>query len=225
MSIQKTVIINRAVPGSGKTTISNCILDSLKDNNLEIAIHSTDKYFMTIDGKYDFKIDKLYDNHQKNLYEFTKSLMTDTKIVICDNTNIAPWQTKSYTELAREYDYKIIFITFDPRELEKHVEAQTVTKEKPDAHGVSEEILKDMIVEYQLYDSLLDNTAKINPVTQLDYQWNIDEFKKEPNGKASTYFELDDCIRILPNEYQEIQKTIGDTLIKLIFTNKESLDE
>ncbi len=225
MSIQKTVIINRAVPGSGKTTISNCILNSLKDHNLEIAIHSTDEYFMTIDGKYDFKIDELYDNHQKNLYEFTKSLMTDTKIVICDNTNIAPWQTKSYTELAREYDYKIIFITFDPRELEKHVEAQKVTEEKPDAHGVTEEILKDMIVEYHLYDNLLDNTAEINPVTQLDYQWNNNELLKEPNGRASTYFELDNYIRILPNEYQEIQKTIGDTLMKLIFINKENPNE
>jgi len=225
MPIQKTVIINRAVPGSGKTTISNCILDSLKDHHLEIAIHSTDEYFMTIDGKYDFSIDKLYVNHQQNLYEFTNSLRTDTKIVICDNTNIAPWQTKPYTDLARKYDYKIIFITFDPREIEKHVEAQKVTEEKPDAHGVSEEILKEMIVEYHLYNDLLDNTAKINTVTQLDYQWNIDELKKEPNGKASTYFELDNYIRILPNEYQDIQKTIGDTLLKLMFINKENPNE
>ena len=28
--IKKTVIINRAVPGSGKTTITNCIVNELK---------------------------------------------------------------------------------------------------------------------------------------------------------------------------------------------------
>ena len=44
--IKKTVIINRAVPGSGKTTITNCIVNELQNNNLNIAIHSTDEYFM-----------------------------------------------------------------------------------------------------------------------------------------------------------------------------------
>jgi len=34
MNIEKTVIINRAVPESGKTTISNCILDTLNQHQI-----------------------------------------------------------------------------------------------------------------------------------------------------------------------------------------------
>ena len=56
--IKKTVIINRAVPGSGKTTITNCIVNELQNNNLNIAIHSTDEYFM-IENRYVFDISKL----------------------------------------------------------------------------------------------------------------------------------------------------------------------
>ena len=60
----KTVIINRAVPGSGKTTITNCIVAELRDNDIDVAVHSTDEYFM-VGNKYIFDIEKLNTYHQK----------------------------------------------------------------------------------------------------------------------------------------------------------------
>ena len=72
--IKKTVIINRAVPGSGKTTITNCIVNELKNNNLNIATHSTDEYFM-VENRYVFDISKLYEYHQTNINEFKKSML------------------------------------------------------------------------------------------------------------------------------------------------------
>lgn len=126
----RTVIINRAVPGSGKTTITNCIVNELKQKNINVAIHSTDEYFM-IGNKYLFDIDKLNTYHQSNLLEFKKSIEKGVDVIICDNTNIAPWQTEVYTKLAREHKYQILIITLNPREVEKHIESQKVTKEKP----------------------------------------------------------------------------------------------
>jgi len=215
MSIKKTVIINRAVPGSGKTTITNSIYNTLKEYNLEVLIHSTDKYFMVGD-RYVFHLDKLDTFHQENLKSFEKSLKNNHFVVICDNTNLTPWQTEPYTKLAREYGYQIIFITFDPREIKKHVESQIITLEKPDAHGVSEEIILRMIDEYHLYDSLLFKKNKIDTLKQIEYRWNEETLSKEPTGKPSEYFDVDYVIRILPSEYHKIKHNIGIKIMELI---------
>ncbi len=212
--IKKTVIINRAVPGSGKTTITNCIVNELKKNSISVSIHSTDEYFM-VGNKYLFNIEKLNDYHQKNLKEFEKSLINNIDVVICDNTNIAPWQSEPYTKLARKYNYQIIFITLDPRELEKHVESQKVTPQKPDAHGVEESILKRMIEEYKQFDDLLNPKIIIDPTKHIHYKWDNNMLTKINVGTAK-HFDLDYLIRILPNEYKKAQKEIGNKIINLI---------
>ena len=213
--IKKTIIINRAVPGSGKTTITNCIVDKLKKNNISLSIHSADEYFM-IGSKYVFNIAKLYEHHQKNLNEFKNSILNNLDMVICDNTNIAPWQTEPYTQFARENNYQIIIITLDPRELSKHVESQRVTPQKPDAHKVSEDVLKTMIEEYLIYDDLLNPKILIEKDKHMKYRWDIVQNKKIIVGIAN-HFDSDFIIRILPNEYQKIQKNIGDKILDLIY--------
>jgi len=202
--MKKTVIINRAVPGSGKTTITNSIVYELKKDNIKVPIHSTDEYFM-VKEKYVFDIDKLGNYHEENLDEFKKSIENSTDVIICDNTNIAPWQTEPYTKLARKHGYQIIVLTLDPRELEKHVVSQKVTLEKPDAHAVDEEILKRMIVEYNLFDDLLNPKIIIDPQKHIHYEWDNEEMETVKIGVAK-HFDLDYLIRILPNEYQDAQK-------------------
>lgn len=71
--MKKTVIINRAVPGSGKTTITNCIVEKLEEKGIDVRVHSTDEYFM-VNGKYVFELEKLGAYHLKNLVEFEKSV-------------------------------------------------------------------------------------------------------------------------------------------------------
>jgi len=93
--IKKTVIINRAVPGSGKTTITNCMVDTLKQHDLSVAVYSTDEYFMQ-NGRYVFDVAKLGGYHQNNLEQFYQSMSNGIEVIICDNTNIAPWQTEAY---------------------------------------------------------------------------------------------------------------------------------
>jgi len=212
--IKKTVIINRAVPGSGKTTITNCIVDELINNNIKVAIHSTDEYFM-IENKYVFDITKLFKYHQQNLQEFIKSIKKNLDVVICDNTNIAPWQTEEYTKIAREYNYQIIFITLNPHELFKHVEFQKTTLQKQDAHEISEEVLKKMIKEYYIYDDLLNPKILINKHRHIQYKWDSNKNMKTVIGIAK-HFDSDFIIRIFPDEYIEVQKYIGKKILSLI---------
>ena len=212
--IKKTVIMNRAVPGSGKTTITNCIVDTLKKSKLSVSIHSTDEYFM-VGNRYVFDIEKLGQYHKYNLKEFKTSLQNGIDVVICDNTNIAPWQTEPYTKLARIYDYQIILITLNPRELEKHVDSQKITPQKPDAHGVEEAILKRMIEEYHQFDDLLNPRIIIDPRKHIHYKWSDDMLTKLNIGIAK-HFDTDYIIRILPNEYKDIQKNIGNKIQNLI---------
>ena len=213
--MKRTVIINRAVPGSGKTTITKCIIKELEKHKIKVALHSTDEYFMN-EGRYEFDTKKLELYHKQNLDDFKASLEKGCDVAICDNTNLAPWQSEPYTNLARKHGYQIIFITLDPRELEKHVEAQKITDEKPDAHGVSQEVLKDMIAEYELYDALLDKNASIDPRKHLDYKWDKLACKKQPTDELAKHFDSDYVIRILPSEYRQMQDSIGKKVLSYI---------
>lgn len=221
MKISKTVIINRAVPGSGKTTITNCILSYLKENSIKVSVHSTDEYFM-VNNRYIFELEKLGDYHEKNFDSFKKSILDNTDVVICDNTNIAPWQTHPYTKIAREYGYQIIILTLNPRELEKHIESQQITATKPDAHGVKKEILEMMIKEYFLYDDLLNKNICIDENKHLHYIWHS-KYNKKIATDIEKHFDSDYIIRILPNEYQQAQKLIGKQILKLI-SNKDDIN-
>jgi len=176
---------------------------------------------MTTEGKYDFSLDKLDAFHWKNLENFETSLKEGVDLVICDNTNIAPWQTKSYTNLARQYAYKIIFISFDPREIEKHVASQQVSMEKPDAHGVPEHVILEMIDKYYLYDALLERNDKRNSSIHHEYVWNPQTCEKELTGHLSEYFDCDEVIRILPTEYHNVRNTIGKTILQLLETKTD----
>lgn len=172
-----------------------------------------------IENRYVFDIANLYKYHQKNLLEFEKSINRKVDVIICDNTNIAPWQTEAYTKLARKNNYQIVFITLNPRELEKHVASQKKTSQKPDAHEVSEDILKTMIQEYYIYDDLLNPKIIIDEGKHLQYKWDTNTNTKSIIGIAK-HFDGDYIIRVLPNEYKNIQQTIGTKILRLIKVQK-----
>jgi tRNA uridine 5-carbamoylmethylation protein Kti12 len=212
--MKKIAIINRAVPGSGKTTLTKNIVKELKNNNLDVVIHSTDEYFME-NGKYMFDINKLEEYHKKNFQQFTNSIKQGVDVVICDNTNIAPWQTEPYTKIARENGYKVIIFTLNPRELQKHIDSQKVTPEKPDAHGVGEDVLKRMIDEYYIYDDLLNPRTMIDKDKHIQYTWDIQTLSKKEIGLAK-HFDCDVVFRVMPWEYHHLKDSIGLKFLEII---------
>ena len=68
---KKTVIINRAVPGSGKTTLARCITRAFENAGFSVANHSTDDFFM-VDNQYCFRSSKLHNYHLWNLMLFER---------------------------------------------------------------------------------------------------------------------------------------------------------
>jgi len=212
--IKKTVIINRAISGSGKTTITNCILREMLSNKLTVSAHSTDDFFM-LNEKYIFDFDKLKDYHKQNLENFKKSIKSNLDVVICDNTNITPWETEPYIKIAREYNYKILIITLNPRELQEHVLSQQITKENPTAHEISEDTLKNMIHRYYLFDDLLNPNIVIDPKKHINYTWDKEK-KERVNISVSKHFDSDLIIRITPDEFKESQVTIGKKVLKIL---------
>lgn len=212
---KKTVLMMRAVSGSGKTTISKCIVNSFKSKELSVGIHSTDNYFM-VDDKYVFDISKLAKFHNQNLINFETDLTNNLDIVICDNMNLLPWQSEEYTNLARRYNYKIVFVNFLPRELNKHLAAQIVTPEKPDAHNLSEDLLKRLIDDFHAYNGLLDLNNSIIVGQHYLYVWDEVKCERVKTEIPAKHFDSDYVLTIHPKEYKEIQVSIGHTLLNLI---------
>jgi len=207
----KLVIINRAVPGSGKTTYSKKIVSHFTNKHIQVAVHSTDDYFLTADGRYNFDVQQLFTYHQQNLNQFKQSILQAIPVIICDNTNLLPWETEPYTAIAREYAYSVLCLNFEPRDIELHVKAQVVTDEKPDAHQVPRAFLEQMIQSFNTYNALLDKETVPNPSFHNNYKWDLAANKKViDSSKPAKHFDIDWVISIKPNEYRTVLQTIGE---------------
>lgn len=208
----KTVLINRAVPGSGKTTFAKNIFAAVSSAGLTIAVHSTDEYFMR-NGRYVFDITMLGEYHRRNLAAFKESLAKGTDLVVVDNTNLHPWETEPYTTAARAAGYRIILMNFMPREFEKHMESQKVTPEKPDAHEVPESTMREHIADFNNYNELLDKNAVPDPTRHFNYRWDetIQNVVRDPTPVKP--FDYDILIQITPETYHSLKDKIGEKIL------------
>ena len=211
----KTVLINRAVPGSGKTTFAKNIFAAVSSAGLTIAVHSTDEYFMR-DGRYVFDRSMLGEYHRRNLAAFKESLAKGIDLVVVDNTNLHPWETEPYTTAARTAGYRIILMNFMPREFEKHMEAQKVTPEKPDAHEVPESSMREHIADFYAYNDLLDRNAAPDPTRHFNYRWDeyLQDVVRVPTPVKP--FDYDILIQITPETYHALKNKIGDEVLAMM---------
>ena len=154
----KIAIINRAVVGSGKSTMAKAIADLVGI----CTIHSTDEYFM-VKGEYKFNPAKLGEYHGKNWKAFANDCEEGIDVVICDNTNIFTDHCKPYVDIAKENGYRVIQLFFEPDTLEAHLARN--------AHNVPKDSIERMIKGLQA------NRGSIGE----DYAWVIQphEFKEE----------------------------------------------
>ena len=209
----KAVLFFRAVPGSGKTTFSNRIREAVIGAGLTIAVHSTDAYYTnSITHTYDFDIEKLPEFHSRNLEEFKESLAKDVDVVVVDNTNLRPWETEPYTDAARVAGYRIVFLNFSPRAIEKHLAAQQVTPERPDAHQVPREVLLRFIEFYHQYNVLFDHGASPHPEL-VSFRWDASQKKAVPTEIPAKPFDYDDKLDISPDEYHTLKEIIGEMML------------
>lgn len=208
-----TVLINRAVPGSGKSSFARNILATMEREGVSVRVHSTDDYFM-VDRRYVFDINKLGEYHRRNLEAFKASLSEGTGLVILDNTNEHPWETRPYTDAARAVGYRILFLNFLPRSLEEHLAAQQVTPEKPDAHQVPADSLREHIADFLAHNDLLRPSAVPDPARHADYRWNETSQTLVRLNTPVVPFDFDDVIVVQPEDYHVLKEKIGEMVLE-----------
>ena len=220
----KIVIINRAVSGSGKTSMTRYVIDDLRARGLSVAVCSTDDFFM-VDGRYVFDVEKLNGYHLQNQANFIAELERGTDVVICDNMNLLPWQSQPYTDAARKYNYRILFLNFLPRELEKHLASQIVTPEKPDAHGLTKEALERFIQNFNDYNDLLDRNTVRDIKRHRVFTWNFVDNMAMDTGELAQYFDSDVVITISHAEFDVFKKTLAGSILQLMSSSGEELKQ
>lgn len=94
----RTLILMRGVPGSGKSYLAQQIVDmtiGASPNNYKTHILTTDDYFM-VRGQYQYEKYKLSEAHAWNQTRARNACVAGLSPVIIDNTNIELWEMEPY---------------------------------------------------------------------------------------------------------------------------------
>ncbi len=103
------LIIMQGPSGSGKTTLANLFQEGFIPYGTAM-ICSTDKFFQDYEtGKYEFKLEKLTENHQQN-QKMARYVLEKGITAIIDNTNIRAWEARPYVEMAVALGVPVVFI-------------------------------------------------------------------------------------------------------------------
>lgn len=109
--MEKTLILLRGLPGSGKSTVAKLIARALTTASLSYVICSADSYFVGEDGVCRFDPRKLGAAHNKCRADAGEAMLANINYVIVDNTNITKREMQPYEELANEFGYTIKYQT------------------------------------------------------------------------------------------------------------------
>jgi hypothetical protein len=91
---QKMVVLMRGLPGCGKSSFVDQLIERARDLGIPSAVCSTNQYFYDRHGTYHFDASVLPANHHRCFEEFQRLLNLDpsergfAQVIIVDNTNI-----------------------------------------------------------------------------------------------------------------------------------------
>lgn len=107
--MQRTMILLRGVPGSGKSTYAQKLMERLNSMfGLRVIKCSADDYFIDIAGNYNFDRTKLGSAHGQCKFSAAKGCRSGNDLVVIDNTNTTHKEMKPYKEIAKEYGYRVL---------------------------------------------------------------------------------------------------------------------
>ena len=135
-----TAVIPRGIPGSGKSTLTNLLMELASKNNFSFSVHSTDA-LLYVNGVYTFVPEKMGYMHNLNYQNFQKSVDDGVNLIVVDNTNIMPKDFMRYVDYAKGKGYRIAEARFHPDSLEEHT--------KRNVHSVPAEAVQRMYERFQ----------------------------------------------------------------------------
>jgi hypothetical protein len=130
----KVCVILRGLPGCGKTSIADRILEN---TTCTVSRHCTDNFFM-VNHEYVYDPSMLKEYHERNYQAFASS---DAQVKINENTNICSWEFARYLAHARNNGYINIVLECKTAPLHELVIRNS--------HDVPENSLKKMLRKYK----------------------------------------------------------------------------
>jgi predicted kinase len=131
--MQKSLILLRGLPGSGKTTLANLLSENKKH-----PVFSIDDYFTDEDGNYHFKFDENHLAYKLCEDNTRKAMIASSEKIFLHNTFTIDWELETYFKLAKEYNYQIHIVTVENYHGTNNV------------HNVLEEQIKKMAEKFKV---------------------------------------------------------------------------
>jgi dephospho-CoA kinase len=130
--MEKTLLIVRGLPGSGKTTAAEFLADG------KWPVYSADDYFVNEKGEYIFDREKLHSAHKSCRTRTEISMAEGKEKIFVSNTFTQEKEIKEYVELAEEFGYRVISMIIENRHGNKSI------------HGVPEDTMIKMKTRFSI---------------------------------------------------------------------------
>jgi tRNA uridine 5-carbamoylmethylation protein Kti12 len=114
--MEKTLIILRGLPGSGKTTVAEFLSKLTGFKNF-----AADDFFTDDNGNYNFDSSKLGIAHKTCQLNVENSMILNEPGVIVSNTNTTEKEVNEYLKLAKKHNYRTFSLIVENRHDGKNV--------------------------------------------------------------------------------------------------------
>ena len=133
---QGDLILLRGLPGSGKTTLADIILQQPNNNPQEIL--SADDFFEDKNGVYNFDVSKLKEAHNYCQFRCSERMRQQKSRIVVANTFTQEWEMDEYFKMAERYNYRVHTVIVENRHGNENI------------HGVPKDKLQQMKDRFQI---------------------------------------------------------------------------
>jgi predicted kinase len=130
------IVLLRGIPGSGKSTLGDIILQTTQSNNQDVL--SADNFFNDDKGNYNFDVTKLKEAHNWCQQKCAERMKLEFSKIVVANTFTQDWEMAPYFEMADRYKYRIHTVIVENRHDSKNI------------HGVPEDKLEIMKNRFEI---------------------------------------------------------------------------
>lgn len=133
---QGDLILLRGLPGAGKSTFANVILQQPSNNPQEVL--SADDFFVNNEGEYIFDATKIKEAHNYCQFRCSERMRQGIARIVVANTFTQEWEMKTYYDMAERYNYRVHSVIMENRHGNENV------------HGVPEDKLQQMKNRFEI---------------------------------------------------------------------------
>lgn len=133
---EKSVVIMRGCPGSGKSTYLSRYYPGA-------FVCSADEYYVDERGDYRFNPKEIKWAHLFCQNAFIAALKNSLPLIAVDNTNTLAWEFEKYVQLARNYGYNVLIV---------RIEVDPEKAAKRNVHGVAKHKVLQMHERIEDYE-------------------------------------------------------------------------